>query len=888
MKCTLYCLATGVAWLSTFTSWAQTAAASNPVRFEFKEPGLRVYHLEEAGSDVRAVARFNWLTARPEGNSRILVEFGDRIVLQLHSGARLDRVLSGRPLQLAREFAPNVFILQAPDARTALREADQLARLPEVAVSHPVGRRRLQLHGPYAPKPNDPYFQSQWHLENRDADGAPLGVDLNVRAAWSWTRGERAVVAIADTGVELTHPELAPRGVSALHFSFVMTNLDGMPSSASANHGTAVAGLAVAEGENRRGISGVAPAARLASWVIFDANEESVSDEQLANMFQYRSNLVTVQNHSWGSPGGFLSGPSFLEQVAISNAVQLGRAGNGVIMVRTAGNGREYGDNANDDGYPSDPQAIAVGSVRLNGRVVSYSNPGACLLVAAPAGDNGTANLFTTDRQGSIGYNQGSYTNDLADYAFDTVMPFGTSFSAPQISGLAALIVSANTNLGYRDVQQILIFSTRHFDLTDPDVVINAAGFRHSHNAGFGVPDAGQAVALARGWINRPPLAKVTLNATNPLPIPDGGFVVHAAGQGVPAGLLSIPAQAPEESRHPDEPPGELVNLDSPTASLPVVFAGLATNPISQNLTGKAALIERGTNFFTEKIIFAAQAGAVCAIIYNNAGDSLVRMSLTNFVRIPSAFIGLTAGAELASQAQTNSTLTLQIARDPARYSFSVTNELLCEHVGVRIRTDHSRRGDLRITLLSPQGTRSVLQRVSDDTDPGPGDWTYYSTRHFFESSAGTWTVDVSDELVSDTGNVLSVSLTIYGVLIVDSDRDGLDDNWELNRLGTLAYGPQDDPDGDGYSNMREQILRTDPLVNETRLAADLSPWNERLLRLNWPGRTNRNYQVLAGNDLGAPLTLMTNLPGRFPDLEWFVPFTNSTHRFFDLREITP
>src|SRR5204863_6505952 len=119
-----------------------------------------------------------------------------------------------------------------------------------------------------------------------------------------------------------------------------------------------------------------------------------------------------------------------------------------------------------------------------------------------------------------------------------------------------------------------------------------------------------------------------------------------------PAGLLSITAQAPEESRHPDEPPGERINLDSPTLDLPVIFVGLATNTIPQDLSGKAALIERGTNFFTEKIILAAQAGAVCAVIYNNAGDSLVRMSLTNFVNIPSAFIGQTAGAALAAQAQ--------------------------------------------------------------------------------------------------------------------------------------------------------------------------------------------------------------------------------------------
>jgi len=47
-----------------------------------------------------------------------------------------------------------------------------------------------------------------------------------------------------------------------------------------------------------------------------------------------------------------------------------------------------------------------------------------------------------------------------------------------------------------RDVQQILILSSRHFDLADPDLRTNGAGFRFSHNVGFGVPDAGRAVTF--------------------------------------------------------------------------------------------------------------------------------------------------------------------------------------------------------------------------------------------------------------------------------------------------------------------------------------------------------------------------------------------------------
>ena len=117
-------------------------------------------------------------------------------------------------------------------------------------------------------------------------------------------------------------------------------------------------------------------------------------------------------------------------------------------------------------------------------------------------------------------------------------------------------------------------------------------------------------------------------------------------------------------------------------------------------------------------------------------------------------------------------------------------------------------------------------------------------------------------------------------------DPDGLDDGWEKARLGNkLDYGPQDDPDGDGYSNAREQVMGTDPLAADVVFQLDLSPWDKKLARLSWPGVTNRNYEVLAGTNV-ATLTLQTNLPGRFPETEWFTPYTNAAQQFFRVRSV--
>lgn len=200
--------------------------------------------------------------------------------------------------------------------------------------------------------------------------------------------------------------------------------------------------------------------------------------------------------------------------------------------------------------------------------------------------------------------------------------------------------------------------------------------------------------------------------------------------------------------------------------------------------------------------------------------------------------------------------------------------------------TDHPLRGDLRITLVSPSGKRSVLQRYNADVSSGPVDWTYYSTHHFFESSAGNWTVYFSDQYADATGAVQQVSLTICGTQILDTDADGLSDPWETSHFGNLKAGPQGDTDKDGYLNMREQIMGTNPSAMDVPFSVDLSRWNTNIARVSWPASTNFAYEVWGGTTLSAP-SLITNLPGRFPEVEWFTPYKPLPHQFFYLRALT-
>jgi subtilisin-like proprotein convertase family protein len=277
-------------------------------------------------------------------------------------------------------------------------------------------------------------------------------------------------------------------------------------------------------------------------------------------------------------------------------------------------------------------------------------------------------------------------------------------------------------------------------------------------------------------------------------------------------------------------------------------------------------------------------------VVYNNpsTNDSLVAMFGTDFVPIPAVFISNADGEALKNLIQTNAAAHVRINLTSATHAFAVTNTLVCEQVGVRVNFDHPLRGDLRLTLLSPQGTRSVLQAYNGDTSTASQDWTYWTTHDFFESSYGNWTVVFSDESEGYTGRVVSAELIIRGVEITDTDHDGLSDSWEMTRLGSLAYGPKDDPDNDGFCNAREQLMGTDPLAVDRSFVLDLSPWTQwgaNLARVSWPGLPNKTYQVWAGTNV-ASLSLITNLPSQFPETVWFTPWNAVPYQFFRVKAL--
>jgi subtilisin-like proprotein convertase family protein len=810
-------------------------------------------------SDPPAMTSDGWVEALPQGEASPWW-FGGAVVLQTSPGEAAESWLRGR-IELGwkvRSVRSDLAVVETGDPMLALRTAELWGRLPEILAAVPESRQPAGAGDAYAAAPGDTFFPArfanvsgQWYLENRDpADGRSLGVDINVRAAWPWSRGVGVTVAVADVGIELAHPELQTALAGAPHRNFAVpaSSADPLQGGATGAHGTSIAGLIAATPGNGAGMSGAAPGAKVASWVVFDARGRLVSDTVLSTVYRHADGVVGVQNHSWGTGGDVPAGPGVLEAAALDSSLDEGRGGLGAVHVRIAGNRRTLGGNANDDAWGNDPRAIQVAAVRLDGRVASYSNPGASILVSAPSGDDDTGGLFTTDLTGFAGANLLGFLppfEDLGDFRFNSLGMTGTSAAAPLVSSTVALMLSARPGLSSRDVRTILALTAVQWDPADPGLSTNAAGLRFSHNSGFGVVDAGEAVRLALAWRSLGPATRVEVASTAVQAVEDDTLRVEVQAEGLPLGLERI-RSLPGSGAHPDQP----------TGWVPLVDLGRAEAPVAANLAGAGALIERGGTNYATKLGNAAAAGAAFAVVRNHAsgptngcpvGDALCPIGGIEFVPIPAVFVAASDGAALAAWIATHPETRVRLATRPTVVRFEVAASLRCETVRLRLRTDHPLRGDLRITLVSPAGTRSVLQAYNADESPGPVDWTYTTRAPFLECTAGTWTLEVTDEGQGAVGSILGASLALEGVPLDDTDHDGLSDSWEREHFGGLSEGPGGDSDADGWSHLRESLAGTDPGKSDRPSVPSIGDWNPGFVRVTVPATPSAPRAVLAG-----------------------------------------
>lgn len=384
--------------------------------------------------------------------------------------------------------ATGYFIFTVKEAGEALTVLDTLRALPGVLSAEPL---LAKMHSKRL-IPNDTFFSYnatgyQWHLRNTGQNGGTSGIDVNVLTTWDTYKGAGVRIGIVDDGLEVSHPDLSPNADTVNDHDWNDATPNDPTGDPSADtHGTACAGVAGARGNNGTGVCGSAFNATLVGLRLIAGN---VSDQDEADALSWKSDIISIYSNSWGPDDDAkdLNDCGPLVKQAFINGAATGRGGKGTIWMWAAGNGGDVNDNSNYDGYANSIYAIAIGAMNDTGVRSDYSEPGANVVVVAPSDD-------------STGNHQGittTTTNGGYEHAFG-----GTSSATPLAAGVVALVLQANPNLGWRDVQEILIRSARKVNPGHADWINNSAGYHFNHEYGAGLIDAQAAVTMALTWTN--------------------------------------------------------------------------------------------------------------------------------------------------------------------------------------------------------------------------------------------------------------------------------------------------------------------------------------------------------------------------------------------------
>jgi len=360
--------------------------------------------------------------------------------------------------------------------------ATALARRPQIRWAEPDYVLAFELHGEYAV--DDPYFPDQWHLQNTGQNaGALPTADIHAVPVWDTHRGAGVRIAIMDTGVDNTHPDL--RIVQEVDVIDDDGDAYPDPDYPGAEHGTMVAGLAAARGDNGIGVAGVAPEADLMAFRML-GDGGAISDTYDAFILAADGGADVI-NNSWGytseecAPVGYVGAM----HDAVEYAVTFGRGGLGSAVVFSSGN---QGCELTEHPLHAQDGVIVVGSLSDRDTKLGYSVWGPNLDVMTPSGPlggGGRPRLVTTDLFGDLG------RNGLGDDNEYTTQMGGTSGAAPVLSGAIALMYGANPRLTYSDVEAVLCDTAVRVSPDRADY--DATGWSYTY--GCGRVDAAAAVA---------------------------------------------------------------------------------------------------------------------------------------------------------------------------------------------------------------------------------------------------------------------------------------------------------------------------------------------------------------------------------------------------------
>ncbi len=416
-------------------------------------------------------------------NPETLVYLTDELTIQFTPEAdevTINAIASEFGLQSVKPVSgiPNTFVFKlTPNAtENPVKIANRLIGRPEVLTAEPNIVVPLESHY----RPRDPFYNQQWYLHHDGGSSLTTGSHIDIERAWDITRGNRSiVVAVTDDAIDLNHLDFQGPGKIVAPKDFKDQDFLPMPSQSSESHGTACAGIAVAE-ENGKGIVGVAPGCALMP-IRTTGFLDDVAIEQL---FDYCiANDASVISCSWG-PAAVYFPLSLRQRAAITRAATQGRQGKGCVIVFAAGNANRpvsgtifergwlnnllQGPTNWLGGFTIHPDVITVSACTSLSKKSAYSNWGTNISVCAPSnnappgmwfeqtGYISTApavtipllglGMFSADLVGTLGYESGDFVREFG----------GTSSACPVVAGVAALVLSANPDLTASEVKRLL------------------------------------------------------------------------------------------------------------------------------------------------------------------------------------------------------------------------------------------------------------------------------------------------------------------------------------------------------------------------------------------------------------------------------------------------
>jgi len=337
-------------------------------------------------------------------------------------------------------------------------------------------------------KLHDPELVHQWYL---NPPGSVSGrddkvrADLRVKGVWQkGITGKGVVVTILDDGIEKSHPDLSANYDAQASYDFNDNDDDPTPRYDPTNenkHGTRCGGEVAMVANNNDCGTGIAFDAKIGGVRMLDGH---VTDRLEGDALCYNHDHVDIYSASWGpnDDGKTTEGPGILATKAIDLGIKEGRDGKGSLYVWASGNGGRIGDNCNSDGYTSSIYTMSVSSASQFGNSPWYSEKcSSTLTTTYSSGNSQEGKVTSADLHGKC-------TNDHS----------GTSAAAPMAAGIYALLLEANQNLTWRDVQHITVHTARMEPLAlEQGWYKNAAGYCVNLAFGFGLMDAQAMVELA-------------------------------------------------------------------------------------------------------------------------------------------------------------------------------------------------------------------------------------------------------------------------------------------------------------------------------------------------------------------------------------------------------